>query len=184
MRRTLLLGLLLVAAAFLTVVVGEWLDLDLDSAALLGVAAGAVVALVPDASTGRRLAGFALGVVAALIGYFIRAALTPDTATGRAVFAAVVVALCVGVVLLSVGKLPLWSALLGAAAFAGTFEAAYDAAPPRVLDTSVTGLTTLAFCAAVGFLAVGLAGPPAGATDDEPAADDSATTDELLEDAK
>ena len=85
MRRTLLGGLLLVAAAFFTVLVGGWLDLELDAVAVLGVAAGAVVALVPDATVGRRLAGFALGVVAAVLGYYVRAALTPDTSMGRAV---------------------------------------------------------------------------------------------------
>lgn len=184
MRRTLVSGLLLAAAAFLTVMVGEWLDLDIESMALLGVASGAVVALVPDASTGRRLAGFALGVVAALLGYFVRAALLPDTSSGRAVFAFVVVALCVGVVALSVGRLPLWSALFGAAVFAGAFEAAYDAAPPRVLDNSISALTALALCVAAGFLGAGLVGPAGQAHDDNYDGDDSVTTDELLEGTK
>ena len=144
MRRTLLGGLLLVAAAFFTVLVGGWLDLELDAVAVLGVAAGAVVALVPDATAGRRLAGFALGVVAAVLGYYVRAALTPDTSMGRAVFAALVVALCVVVAAASVGRLPLWSALLGAGTFAGSFESTYSSAVPRVVDLSIGALTTLA----------------------------------------
>jgi len=158
MRRHILAGLLLVAAAFFTVLIGGWLDLELDAVALLGVAAGAVVALVPDATAGRRLAGFVLGVVVTVLGYYARAALTPDTSTGRAVFAAVVVALCVVVALASLGRLPLWSTLLGAAAFAGAFESTYSSAPPRVVDLSMGGLTTLALCVAVGFVAAGLAG--------------------------
>lgn len=185
MRTTMLSGLLLVVAAFLTVLVGQALDLDVESTALLGVAAGAVVGLVPDATVGRRLAGFALGVVAALIGYFIRAALTPDTATGRAVVIAIVIALCVGIVALSLGKLPFWSVLLGAGSFAGAFEATYVAAPPRVLENSFGGVTTLAMCVAVGFLAVGLIGASTDTPDEKHDDDeDLATTDELLEGTK
>lgn len=158
MRRTLLAGLLLVAAAFFTVLVGGWLDLELDAVAVLGVATGAVVALVPDATVGRRLAGFALGVAAAVLGYYFRAALTPDTSVGRAVFAALVVAVCVVVALVAMGRLPLWSTLLGAAVFAGGFESTYSSAPPRVVDLSIGALTTLALCVAVGFVAAGIGG--------------------------
>ena len=181
MRKTFLGGLLLVAAAFLTVMVGHWLDLELESTAVLGVAAGAVVALVPDASVGRRLAGFALGCAVTVVGYYVRAGLTPDTATGRAVFAALVVALCVAAALVSVGRLPLWSTLLGAATFAGAFEATYSSAPPRVVDLSLGSGTTLALCVAIGFVAAGIAGTEREQRD-EPAAD--ATTDEQMEHAK
>lgn len=158
MRPTILGGLLLTAAVFLLVLIGQWLDLEVDSVAVVGVAAGAVVALVPDATLGRRLAGFALGVVVTVLGYYVRAAATPDTYLGRAVFAALVVALCVAVAVISIGRLPLWSALLGAAAFAGSFESTYSAAVPRVVELSLGGLTTLALCVAVGFVVAGIAG--------------------------
>lgn len=192
MRRLMISGLLLVVAALLTVLIGAWLELDLEHTALLGVAVGAVVALVPDVSVGRRLAGVALGVFVTLVGYLVRAALLPDTAGGRAVFAALVVALCVGVAAISLSRLPLWTALLGAAAFAGAFEATYDAAPPRVLENSVSMLTTLALCVAVGFLAAGIAGADraesAAPDDHDDRTDDDtdhrATTDELLEGTK
>lgn len=177
MRRTLLSGLLLVAAAFFIVLVGGWLDLEVDAVAVLGVAVGAVVALVPDATVGRRLAGFALGVVVTVLGYYVRAAVTPDTSAGRAVFAALVVALCVGVALASMGRLPLWSTLLGAGAFAGAFESTYASAPPRVVDLSIGGLTTLALCVAVGLVAAGIAGT--ARTERRPA--HAATTDERKE---
>jgi hypothetical protein len=189
MRRTLLGGLLLVAAAFFTVLVGGWLDLELDAVAVLGVGAGAVVALVPDATAGRRLAGFALGVVAAVLGYYVRAALTPDTSMGRAVFAALVVALCVVVAAASVGRLPLWSALLGAGTFAGSFESTYSSAVPRVVDLSIGALTTLAVCVAVGFVAAALAGASRPERRSEHRADgtdhaDHSSTDEQMEPAK
>ena len=190
MRRTILGGLLLVAAAFFTVLVGGWLDLELDAVAVLGVAAGAVVALVPDATVGRRLAGFALGVVAAVLGYYARAALTPDTSTGRAVFAALVVALCVVVAVASVGRLPLWSALLGAGTFAGAFESTYSSAVPRVVDLSIGALTTLALCVAVGFVAAALVGASRSQHHSEHRADHAgdadrtATTDQQMETAQ
>jgi len=159
MRRTLLPGLLLVVAVFLTVLLGAWLDLDLDSTALLGFGAGAVVALVPHATVVRRLGGFTLGVVLALVGYLVRAALLPDTASGRAAFAAIVVALCVIATAASVERLALWSTLLGAATFAGAFEAIYTLAPPRVLENSIDSLTALALCVAVGFCAAVVGAP-------------------------
>ena len=180
MRRTLLGGLLLIAAAFFSVLIGSWLDLDLDAVALLGVAAGAVVALVPDATMGR-LAGFVLGVVAALLGYYFRAAMTPDTSAGRAVFAALVVALCVLVAVVSLGRLPLWSSLLGAAAFAGSFEATYSSAPPRVLELSIGGLTSLALCVAVGLLAAGIVGSSRSRRDTDAPATAHAATDKTKE---
>ncbi|QBR90902.1 hypothetical protein [Nocardioides euryhalodurans] len=186
MRRTLISGLLLVAAAFITVMLSSWLDLELDSVALLGLAAGAVVALVPDATAGRRLAGFALGVFVTVLSYYARASILPDTATGRAVFAALAVALCVGVAMISMDKLPLWSALLGAGTFAGAFEAAYSAAPPRVVDNSFTSITALAMCVGMGFLAAAIAAALARPEQEHKhAADDNtATTDELMETAK
>ena len=179
MRRTLISGLLLVAAAFLTVLLGDWLDLDVASVALLGVAAGAVVALVPDVSVGRRLAGFALGIVVTLVGYLVRAAVLPDTTGGRAVFAALVVGLLVVVAAVSLGRLPLWSGLLGAATFAGAFEATYNLAPPRVVENATNTLTGLVLCIAVGFAAAALAAPSR-----ERAVEPTPHRDEVLEDAK
>lgn len=180
MRRTLLTGLLLVAAAFFTVVMGSWLDLDLDSTALLGIGAGAVVALVPHAGVVSRLAGFAVGVVLALVGYLVRAALLPDTDGGRAVFAALVVALCVAAAAVSLERLALWATLLGAATFAGAFEATYELAPPRVVENSMDNLTALALCVAVGFCVSVLAAPQRERVVTRP----ESSNDEVLEDSK
>lgn len=180
MRRTLLSGLVLVAAAFLTVLIGTWLDLELDDAALLGVAAGAVVALVPSSTPMRRLAGFALGVVLTVVGYLVRAALLPDTVGGRATFAALVVALCVVAAAVTASRLELWSTLLGAATFFGLFEATYNLAPPRVVENAVSSLTALAVCVAVGFCAAVLAAPKRGAT----ASEAPVRNNHVLEDVK
>jgi hypothetical protein len=179
-RKTLLSGLLLIAAAFLTVQVGAWLDLELDEFALLGVAAGAVVALVPDATVARRFSAFVLGVVLTLVAFFVRAALLPDTSGGRAVFAAVAVALCVVAALVSMDRLPLWALLLGCATFAGTFESIYNEAPPQVLPNAVNTLSGLGLCIAAGFFAGAFVAPQqkknAGAA--------ASNHDELLENTK
>lgn len=147
-------GLCLAAVSLLTVVVGEGLDLEVEALALLGVGAGAVVALVPDATSGRRLLGFLVGLVIALLGYFVRAALMPDTSTGRAVTVALVVLAGSLVAVATAERIRWWTVLLGSATFAGAFEATYAAAPPLVADTSVSTLTALLLCVAIGYLTV------------------------------
>ena len=164
MRKTLLAGLVLAVAAVLVVLVSSTFDLDLESVALLGAALGAVIALVPDRTPLVRLAGFAGGFVAALVGYFMRAALLPDSAGGRAVAVAVVVILCVAITAASMNRLPLWTTLLGTAALVGAYEFTYAAAPPEVASTSLSAGTTLLFTVAVGFLAAALVAPAEGAT--------------------
>jgi hypothetical protein len=159
MRRTLLAGVVLAAAAVLVVLVSSALDLELESVALLGGALGAVIALVPDRTPLVRLGGFAAGFLAAWIGYVVRAALLPDTAGGRAVAVGLVVLLCVGVTAVSAGRLPLWTTLLGTAALTGAYEFTFAAAPPELASTSVSTATTLLFNVAVGFLAAALVAP-------------------------
>ena len=159
MRKNVLVGLVLTVAAVLVVLVSSVFDLELESAALLGAALGAVVALVPDRSPMMRLAGFAGGFVAAWIGYIVRAALLPDSAGGRAVAVGLVVVLCVAIAAVSMGRLALWSTLLGTAGFTGAYEFTFAAAPPEVASTSVSVATTLLFNVAVGFLAAALMAP-------------------------
>ena len=185
MRRTMLAGLILVAATVLTVLVGEGLDLNVESVALLGISVGAIVALVPDQNLSRRLAAFVLGFVASFAGYLFRAAITPDTSMGRAVAAGVIVALCVGVVAISMGRLPLWATLLGASSLAGAYEYTYSLAPTRVLDTSVSSATTLLLCVAVGFLVASMVGAPAAPAPDEPRrTDDETPINDMMETSK
>ena len=71
--------------------------------------------------------------------------------------------------------------LLGAATWAGVFEATYNLAPPRVLENSVNTLTALVLCLAVGFAASALAAPQRERAASEPT---STTDDEVLEDSK
>lgn len=159
MRKTLLVGPVLVVAAVLAVFVSSWFDLELEPVVLLGVALGAAVALVPDRSPLMRLAGFAGGLVAAWVGYVVRAAVLPDSTGGRAVAVALVLVLAVAVVVVSLDRVPLWATLVGAAALAGAYEYTYAAAPPEVASTSLSAATALLLASAIGFLAAALAIP-------------------------
>jgi hypothetical protein len=159
MRRELLIGGCLAVAAALLILASDWLDLELETVALLGVGAGAVVALVPSGSAATRLLGFLAGFVIAWVGFLLRAALLPDTSAGRAVAAAVIVLLCTGLSLATLRRLRLWAVLLGMAAFTGAYEYTYNAAPPEILSTSVSTATSLLLSVGVGWLAVSWLAP-------------------------
>jgi hypothetical protein len=162
MRKTLVAGATLAVAATLVVLISAALDLDLESVALLGAALGAVVALVPDRSALERVAGFVAGFVVGFLGYVLRVTSLPDSAGGRAVAVGVVVLLCVAIAAATLGRVPLWSVLLGAASVAGAYEFTYTEAPSQLPTTAVSTATTLLFNVAVGFAAAAVFAPVAG----------------------
>lgn len=149
---TLLTGLALAVGVVVLTWLDSALDLQVGPVVLAGVALGAVVAMVPVGAAGQRLAGFAIGVVLTLACYLVRALALPDTAAGLGAMAVLAVVLCTVVALLSLGRLPLWTLLLGAGAFAGVYERTFAAATPEALTTSVNTVTALALTVAVGFL--------------------------------
>jgi hypothetical protein len=155
----MLVGAVLTVAATLVVLISDLLDLKLESAALLGVAVGAVVALVPDRSPLMRLVGFLAGFGLAWVGYLLRAGVFPDSTGGRAVTVALVLGLCVVVAAASLGRIPLWAPFLGAAAMAGAYEYTFAAAMPEVLTTSPSTATSLLVTSGVGFALVSLLAP-------------------------
>ena len=164
MRRTLLVGAVLTVAATLAVLLSDTLDLEIASVALLGVALGAVTALVPDRNPIMRLVGFLAGFLITWVGYILRAGVFPDSTGGKAVTVALVLGLCVVVAAASVGRIPLWSTLTGAAAMAGAYEYTFAAAMPEVMTTSVSTATSLLMTAGLGYLLVSLLAPrPEGA---------------------
>ncbi len=175
MRQSLLAGVVLTATSVLTVVVSATFDLELESAALLGVALGAVMALIPDGSPGQRLAGFLAGFAFGFAGYVIRAAVMPDSSAGRAVVVGLVVAACALTAVVTAQRLRLWSLLLGAAAVAGGYEFTYAAAPPELADSAPATATSLLITVAAGYLAAAFVAPDDAASprqpDPEPAND-------------
>lgn len=194
MRRTLVAGVVLAAAAVLVVLLSSAFDLELESVALLGAALGAVVALVPDRTAPARVAGFAAGFVIGFIGYVMRVKFLPDSTSGRAVAVGLVVVLCVAVVAATLDRIPLWAVLLGTAAVAGAYEFTYAEAPSELPTTAVSTATTLLFNVAVGFLAAAIFAPlrprddatGAARTDRRTRPDDQPTAsfDEMMENSK
>jgi hypothetical protein len=144
-----------VAAGALTLN-GAVLGPELATWALLGTAAGAVAALVPDRSAAERAGAFLVGLLAAWGGFAVRAGLLPDVPLGRALSVVAAVLLVTAVATATAGRLPLWAGLLGAATFAGAYTAAYVADPPDFATGSVTALTSVLLAAAIGFLVVTL----------------------------
>lgn len=159
MRRTILAGGALASTVAVAIMVGALLGLELERVALIGVALGAVVALVPDGHPGWRLAGFVTGFVAAWIGYVLRAAVLPDSTGGLAIADLLVIVICVGAVVAGLGRIPLWSPLVGVASLVGAFEVAYVGAPSQVIDTSMVAATAVLLTSAFGFLAASFFAP-------------------------
>jgi hypothetical protein len=141
-------ALALCAAAVLLMSGGS----DLEHVALLGAALGGVVGLVPNDPPLGKLGGFALGFLVAWIGFGVRALLLPDTTAGRAVAAFLVILICGVVAAVTTGRVPLWSALLGAAAMVGAYEASYTLSPPQFLTTSPQAATAVLLAAGFGFI--------------------------------
>jgi hypothetical protein len=156
MRRSLIAGLVLAVFAALIIGLGELFGLDLQPVALLGAALGGVLGLVPHRFPLGKLGGFVLGFVIAWIGYALRAAVLPDAPGGRAVAVLVVVALVAVACAISADRVPMWSALLGAAAIAGAYEEIYTNAPSQFLKESPTAATAVLLAAALGYLATTL----------------------------
>lgn len=161
MRPKIAAGIALSLAPALVLLIGAWLELDLEPVALLGVAVGAIIALVPDRSPFIRLGGFAAGLMIAWVGYLARAAVLPDTAGGRAVALSLVLLVCV-VLAIVWGSAPLWAVLLGVAAVAGAYETTFAATPTEVLSASLSVITALLMTVAVGFLAAATFAPANG----------------------
>lgn len=145
---------MLVLVALLVLPASAALGPEIESLALLGLALGGVLALVPDRTVLVRLGGFGIGLVLARSGYLFRAALLLDSVGGRSVAVGVVLLVCVLIAATTMDRPPLWTLLLGTAGMAGAFEYTYAAASPEVASTSVTVATALLLTVALGFLAV------------------------------
>jgi hypothetical protein len=157
MRRTLITGGLLAVFAALLAQFGGSLGLDEVRSALLGAALGACLGLVPgEDAPASRVCGFVVGFGLGWIGYALRAGVLPDTGSGRAVAAFLVIAVLTGICAASMGWLPLWSGLLGIAAIAGAYEFAFGLDPTAFTSQSLTAATTVLLAAGVGYLVGGL----------------------------
>ena len=158
MRRTAIGGAILAVVAFLLILFGEALDLDLEKVALTGAALGAVVALVPDRPPLFRGIGFAAGFLVGWGGYALRAGFLPDTSMGRAIAALVVLLVLMGIAVATGTRVPLWSLLTGAAAMTAAYETTFMITPSAFPYESPTAATQMAMAAGIGYLAASFLG--------------------------
>ena len=163
MRNSLLVGIALTLTAVAVFLVSGALDLDLEPVALLGLAAGLILAVSSDRSAAGRVTAFAAGIAFALVGYATRALVLPDSDGGRAVAVAVVLLLVTLMATLTANRLPLWAGVLGAGSFAGVYDRVYTNAPAELLTTGVETLTVLLLAVAAGFLTGTLTRPAVAA---------------------
>lgn len=153
MVQKVLAGIVLALASAAVLLLGDGLGWDLDGVLFLGAGVGGALGLVPNGTPLGKLGGFLLGVLAAAVGYALRAAVLPDNTPARAVALLLVIALAVGLVLLTFGRAPLWSALLGVGALGGAYEVAFTDSPGSVLTTLPVAATSMLLMVSVGFAA-------------------------------
>jgi hypothetical protein len=151
MKRTLFSGLALALAAVAAVYIGDALNLGLPNP-YLGIAIGGVLALAPGGHKMGRLAGFLLGIVAALVGYAVSAGFMPQSNGGEAVVAFLIIALATAISLLGFGRMPLWSVLLGVVGYAGAYDWVFEDNVPEFLTTAPRTLGTFLVVFGLGYL--------------------------------
>lgn len=156
MRRTLIIGFGAALLGAVAVLLGAWLNLGLTDV-LLGTALGAALGLAPGASVMRKAAAFIVGFLIAWAGYAVRAAALPDVTVSRAIAVFLSVGLITLACALSRGRLPLWSALLGAVGMTGAYEFTYVAAPYNFISESVSTATGILVPIGFGLLVTILA---------------------------
>jgi hypothetical protein len=184
--RTSVTGAALAVVAGALVVHGAVFGADFLPTVVLGLAVGAALGLVQHRSAPERAVAFVLGVLAAWVGYALRAGVLPDIPMGRGLAVVVVISLITAVAAASAERLPMWAGLLGAAVLAGAYEVVYTASPSDFTAESTIAVTSVLLAAAFGFVvgatvptAVATAtasGPRRGPREDAVADDDGSTT--------
>ncbi len=163
--RTAAVGSAVAASAAIVVAYGSVLGSDLPKVALLGVAAGAVLGLVPGRAgdAGARALAFVGGFIAVAVGLALLRSSLPDIPTGRAISAVVVLSLVTALATASGDRLPLWAGLLGVATLTGAFQTVLAGAATGTTTTVVTAATSALLASGLAFFATtllaGLASP-------------------------
>lgn len=165
LRQSVFAGLALTVAAVVAVLLGDALSWRTDQTILLGLACGGLLGIAIGGGVFWRLLGFLFGFAVTWASYPLRAGFLPDSSSGRAVAAVLVLLLVMALVAVTGARVPLWSALVGIAAMAGAYESAFTASPPDVLSTSPTWASSILLTAAIGFAATVWFGPSAEAED-------------------
>lgn len=148
MNRTLLAGGVIAFVAALVALLGDTLNLTSPWPVLLAAAVG-----LATAPTLGRGAAFLAGAATAWLVAALRAGVLPDVVIAGALLVAFAVVLLTVVALVSRDRLPLWTSLLGFAAFTALYDPLYASAPTAFLSESPVAFVTVLLAASIGFLA-------------------------------
>jgi hypothetical protein len=150
--RTCAAGAAVAALAGILVVHGAFFGADFTRTVVLGVVLGALLGLVPHRSPIERVGGFAVGFIAAWVGYLLRAGMLPDIPLGRGIAVVLVLSAITAVATATANRIPLWAGLLGAGTLVGAYEATYVASPSTVSADSLAAATAVLLAVAFGFV--------------------------------
>lgn len=161
----------------------------LGAGLVVGVAAGAAVALVPAETGLRKIAGLLTGILVGMAGYALRAGILPDSAGGTVVGVTAVLVVLTLISMLTRGRVPLWASLMGLAAIAGAYETLHIVDFAGLFANLPVAAAATLLATAVGFTAAAVFAPGAsvpGASDPAEAelpADDASTADAGIADS-
>ena len=148
--RILIRGAVLALIAAVLAFVGGALGIDTLWPVLLAAAVG--VAAATPLSVGRAGA-FVAGAVVGWVALALRAGMLPDTAASKAIVVVLAIALLTAMAAATADVVPLWTGLVGYAAFAGYYEPIFAADPTSFVADSATAMVTVLMAAALGFIA-------------------------------
>ncbi len=170
-RTTAATGLIVTLAA--AALIASTASFSLGAGLIVGIAAGASVALVPSETGPRKLAGFLTGILVAAGMYVLRAGLLPDAMIGTLVAIVGLFAVITVISLISAGRVPLWASFAGVAAMAGAYETLHILDFAALMTNLPIALVSVLLASAVGFTAGSLFAPAkATQADAELTADD------------
>lgn len=154
MGKTFVQGLVILVGGIVAVALNQLLNLGLGSITF-GLTIGGVLGLISlnDGGPVGRVGGFVVGLIVAMALFVISILFLNVTFVGQVLALIIGIGLITLICALTGGRLPLWSALLGAALVTGAYQFAFAANPAGLL-TELPQYTTMALVpAAFGFLA-------------------------------
>jgi len=155
MKRAFLLGLGVTVIGTVGLFIAGLIGISFQNT-VMGVGAGATVAIVRVGHPLWRLVGFLIGFAAGVVFDAMRLGLLPGgwSVVGGAVMLAIVLLLVTIVSGVSSGRISLWSMVLGALTFIAGFSPVMDAAPWTANAELPGQVFSLLAMAAIGFLCV------------------------------
>jgi len=131
----------------------------LGAGLLVGIAAGAAVALVPGETGPRKIAGLVTGILVTAGAYVLRAGLLPDAMIGTIIGIVALVAIITVVALVTRNRAPLWASFAGVAAMAGAYETLHIQDFAGLMANLPVATATVLLASAVGFTAASFFAP-------------------------